>query len=266
MRLWVEVARRSFRRWSTYRMATAAGVVTNTVFGYLRAYILLAVVAASGGGELRGWDATTYVTYAFITQALLAGIAAFGESELAERVRTGEVAVDMYRPVDLQIWWLAAWMGRSAFTFLARGIPPMLLGAVVFDLRLPDRPVEWLTFLVAILLASLVAFALRFCVNLTAFWLLDNRGVDQLVTLVLTFFGGLLIPVVLFPPWLEAVARALPFAAMVQLPAEVFLGRHDEPGELLAVLATQVAWFAALWFAGRLMLSAATRKVVVQGG
>ena len=38
------------------------------------------------------------------------------------------------------------------------------------------------------------------------------------------------------------------------------------PDELLAVLATQVAWFVALWCAGRLVLSAATRKVVVQGG
>ena len=164
-----------------------------------------------------------------------------------------------------------AYIRQLALVLLTPAVQPVALQLLVLLLILelghpPDRLVEWVAFLVSILLASLVAFALRFCVNLTAFWLLDNRGVDQLVTLVLTFFGGLLIPVVLFPPWLEAVARALPFAAMVQLPAEVFLGRHDQPGELLAVLATQVAWFAALWFGGRLMLSAATRKVVVQGG
>ena len=103
MRLWFEVARRSFRRWSTYRMATAAGVVTNTVFGYLRAYILLAVVAASGGGELRGWDATTYVTYAFITQALLAGIAAFGDALMRAGFRDPVLdrEVEVHRHVDM---------------------------------------------------------------------------------------------------------------------------------------------------------------------
>lgn len=265
MRLLLEVARRSFRRWSTYRLATAAGVFTNTAFGYLRAYILLAV-AAAGGVAASGWDDATLVTFAFVTQALLAGIAAFGESELAERVRTGDVVVDMYRPIDLQAWWLASWLGRSSYTFLARGIPPVLLGAIAFDLVVPTSPGAWLAFLASLTLASLVAFALRFCVNLTAFWLLDNRGVDQLVTMVLSFFGGLLLPVVLFPSWLEAIARALPFAAMVQLPAEMFLGRHVGVGEVASVLAVQLGWFVALGLLGRIMLVAATRKVVIQGG
>jgi ABC-2 type transport system permease protein len=265
MRLLWEVARRSFRRWSTYRLATAAGVITNTVFGYLRAYILIAV-AVSAGGTAGGWDEATLVTFSFVTQSLIAGTGAFGESELAERVRTGDVVVDLYRPIDIQAWWLASWLGRSAYTFLARGIPPLVLGAIVFELVVPTSPAQWMAFLVSVALASGIGFALRFCSNLSAFWLLDNRGADQLLTLVLMFFGGLLVPLVLYPPWLEAVARALPFAAMVQLPAEIFLGRYDGPAELAGALAVQVAWLAVLVGAGRLILAAATRKVVIQGG
>ena len=265
MRLLFEVARRSFRRWSTYRLATAAGVFTNTVFGYLRAYILVAVVAAGGGGSVRGWDEATFVTFAFITQSLLAGTGAFGEPELAERIRSGEVVVDLYRPVDIQVWWLASWIGRSTYTFVARGLPPTLLGAIAFDLVWPDDVGTWIGFLVSVVLASIVGFGLRFVVNLTAFWLLDNRGLDQLVTLVLTVLGGLLVPVVLFPSWLESVARTLPFAAMVQLPAEVFMNRHHG-ADLIAVLGVQVAWVGALLLAGRSLLAAATRKVVIQGG
>jgi ABC-2 type transport system permease protein len=265
MRLLWEVARRSFRRWSTYRMATAAGVVTNTVFGYLRAYILIAV-AVAGGGRVGGWDEATLVTFSFLTQGLIVGTGAFGESELAERVRTGDVVVDLYRPVDLQARWLASWVGRSAFTLLARGVPPVLLGAVVFDLVLPPDVATWAAFLASVALASGVGFALRFCTNLTAFWLLDNRGVDQLITLVLAFFGGLLLPIVLFPAWLEDLARALPFAAMVQYPAELFMGRHDAAGGMVGVLAVQALWLAVLVGTGRLLLGAATRKVVIQGG
>jgi viologen exporter family transport system permease protein len=264
MRLLWEVARRSFHRWSTYRLATAAGVVTNTAFGYLRAYILIAVAAAAGG-TAGGWDEATLVTFSFFTQALIAGTGAFGEGELAERVRTGDVVVDLYRPVDLQAWWLASWLGRSAFLFLGRGIPPLLLGAVVFDLVLPDSPAVWAGFLVSTALACVIGFALRFCSNLTAFWLLDNRGSDQILTLVTAFFGGLLLPIVLYPPWLEAVCRALPFAAVTQYPAEIFLGRH-EGIDLLGVLVLQAAWSAALLLGGRMMLAAATRKVVIQGG
>jgi len=263
VRLAWEVARRSFRRWSTYRLATVAGVITNTVFGYLRADILVAVFAASGG-DPGGWNAAELVTFAFVTQALLAGTGAFGEPELAERVRSGDVVVDLYRPIDVQLWWLASWCGRSAYTLVARGIPPVVLGAIVFDLVLPTTVGHWLVVLVSVLLASIVGFGLRFCTNLTAFWLVDNRGLDQLVTLVLTFFGGLLVPLVLFPPWLEAIARALPFAAMVQVPAELIMGVYDGP--VWSALATQAAWAVTLLVLGRVMLASATRKVVIQGG
>lgn len=263
MRLWLDVARRSFRRWSTYRMATVAGVVTNTVFGYLRADILLAVVAASAV-DPGGWTSAELVTFAFVTQALLAGTGAFGEPELAERIRSGDVVVDLYRPVDVQVWWLASWCGRSAYSVLGRGIPPVVLGAIAFDLVLPTTVGGWLVVAVSVILASIVGFGIRFASNLTAFWLLDNRGLDQLLTLVLTFFGGLLVPIVLFPSWLETLSRLLPFAAMVQIPAELAIGVYDGPP--WAGLAVQAAWALALLALGRVMLAGATRKVVVQGG
>lgn len=260
-----QVARRSFRRWTTYRAATVAGVVTNTVFGYLRAYVLVAV-ATAGGGTVGGWDERTLVTFSFMTQALLTGTGAFGETELAERVRSGDVVVDLYRPIDLQAWWLASWTGRAGFAFLARGIPPALVGALAFDLVGPSGPAMWGAFLVSVALASGVGFAVRFLTNLSTFWLLDNRGVDQLVTMALLFFSGMLVPIVLFPSWLEATARALPFASMIQLPVELFMGRYDTAGEIAGVLVVQAGWLIALLAAGRAVLAAATRKVVVQGG
>lgn len=265
MRLLWEVARRSFRRWSTYRLATAAGVFTNTVFGYLRAYIYIAV-AAVGGGTASGWTQQELITFAFATQALLACTGAFGDSELADRVRSGDVVVDFYRPVDLQAWWLAAWMGKSSFLLLARGIPPILLGAIVFDLDFPHSIGMWLVVLLSLVLASAIGFTLRFLIWLTTFWLLDNRGLDQLVTLTLTFFGGLLLPITMFPHTLQIVAKLLPFAAMAQLPAELFIGIHEGATEILLVLGTQVFWLVALGLAGRLLLQVATRKVVIQGG
>src|SRR6266508_505551 len=43
MAIWFEVARRGFRRHATYRAATAAGVFTNTVFGFIQAFVLIGV-------------------------------------------------------------------------------------------------------------------------------------------------------------------------------------------------------------------------------
>jgi ABC-2 type transport system permease protein len=120
-------------------------------------------------------------------------------------------------------------------------------------------------FVVSVVLASIVGFAIRFCSAVVTFWLLDSRGVDQMVTLLISFFAGLLLPVNLFPDWLETLARALPFAAMVQSPAEIYLGLHDGPG-MLAILAQQALWACGLGLLGRLLLASASRRLVAQGG
>lgn len=245
-------------------MATASGVFVNTVFGYLRASVLV-FVATAGGGAVRGMDASDLATFAFVSQGFLMISGAFGDAELAQRIRSGDVVIDLYRPADLQLWWLATWYGKSTFMVVARGIPPVLLGMLAFDLRWPDPLWHWLPFLASILLATTVGFAIRFCSNLVAFWLLDNRGIDQMLTTIISFFAGLLLPIGLFPPWLETVARLLPFASLMQLPAELYLGMHSGT-EVLWVLGQQLAWALALLAVGRAMLAAATRRVVIQGG
>lgn len=264
LRLLWEIGRRSFRRASSYRLATASGVFINTVFGYIRASVLV-VVAVAGGGTVAGMDTVDLATFAFVSQGFIMISGAFGDPELAERIRSGDIVIDLYRPADLQLWWLATWLGKAAFQALARGIPPVALGALTFDLRWPDPWWHWLPFLVGVMLATTVGFSVRFCSNLVAFWLLDNRGVEQMVSLLIAFFAGLLLPINLFPAWLETTARLLPFASMIQLPAEIFLGRHDGLG-IAGVLAQQALWAILLLLAGRALLAGATRRVVVQGG
>src|SRR5881275_1917059 len=91
MRLYWEVARRSFRRWSTYRGATIAGAITNSVFGYIRAYVLLAVYEHRS--DVGGFDAVDAVTFSFVSQGFLMLVSVFRtEMGLSERVRSGEVA------------------------------------------------------------------------------------------------------------------------------------------------------------------------------
>ncbi|HEV3227264.1 MAG TPA: ABC-2 family transporter protein [Acidimicrobiales bacterium] len=263
MRWMWEVAARSYRRQSTYRAATAAGVFTNTVFGFILAYVLLAVVRERP--VIGGFDAVDVVTFTFVMQGMLMVIGIFGSLEIAERVRSGDVVSDLYRPVDFQAFWLADAYGKSTFYAIFRGIPPFLVGALVFHLRLPASASIWFEFFASVFLAIAVSFGWSFLLQLTSFWLLDVKGPHQLGWLVAQFFSGVFVPVVFFPAWLGAIAHATPFPAMAQLPVEIFLGKHRGL-DLLGVYAQQVLWVAVVLGAGRIMLARAMRKVVVQGG
>jgi ABC-2 type transport system permease protein len=261
--LYAAVAAGGFRRYATYRAATAAGVFTNTVFGLILAYTYVALWDEKP--HLGGYDQAQALTYVWVGQALFMVMSVMGggfENELIGRIRTGDIAVDLHRPADLQLWWLSGDLGRALFQLLGRGVVPMVFGALVFRLALPTDALTWLAFLVAILLGLVVSFAIRFLVALSAFWLMDGLGAAQLCGLCGIFFSGMLLPLNVFPGALGEIARALPWSALIQGPADVLLGEADP----LGTYAFQAAWALALLTVGRLIQSAATRRVVIQGG
>ena len=264
MRLYWEVARTTARRMATYRGATFAGIVTNSVFGFIQAYVLLAVWEARP--TIGGFDAVDAVTFTFVVQGMLMTVGMFGgDQEMSERIHTGEVAVDLSRPYDFQAWWAAVAYGKAVFYAWARGIPPFLVGALVFDVRLPPEPWMWPAFLASVALAVGLGFGWHFLLQTGAFWLVDVRGLNQLGWMTAIILSGTAVPLVLFPDGIEAVLRALPFAAMMQLPVEVFLGKHTG-ADLAGIYLVQTVWIVALAAAGHLLLARAERRVVVHGG
>jgi ABC-2 type transport system permease protein len=263
VRLYWEIARRGFGRYAAYPAATLAGIWTNTIFGFLQAYILLALY--ENRTDIGGWEPTDAVTYVWFAQAMLMTVNAFGWWELALRIRSGDVATDLTRPLDPLRYWLAYDLGRALYHFVFRGIPPFVLGMLAFDIRLPENPATWLWVGVSLALAVVVSFGYRFLYNLTAFWLLDYRGVVVIAMTISLFFSGFIIPLPFFPDWLEAFARVLPFAAMVQVPVDIFLEKSTG-AEVAGLLVLQAAWAAILLGFGHLVLGTAIRRVVIQGG
>jgi ABC-2 type transport system permease protein len=263
VRLYWEVLRHGFRRYSTYVGATLAGIFTNTVFGFVKAYVLIALFVARP--VLGGYDVADALTYSFVTQGLIATVAIWGWFEIDERVRTGDVATDLLRPHSFLGYWLAHDIGRAAYQAAARGIPPFLIAAIVFDLRLPNDAATWPLFVISAGLAVTVSFAIRAMVNLSAFWLLDSRGIAGLVSTAWIFLSGLALPLAVFPEALRSFARVTPFAMTFDAPAQIFL-EQTSGLEIGGTLLLQAFWaIVLLAMAGR-VLDAGTRKLVIQGG
>ena len=199
--LHVAVATRAFRRYSTYRAATLAGIFTNSVFGIIYSYAYLALWDANPTAG--GYDSQDAVTYVWLGQALLMTIALWGggtTDDLAERIRTGDVAIDLYRPVGL-VGLVPRQRPRPG------GVPPphprasgpRSSASSSSTSRCPSSPVAALAFAVSLVLAVVVSFAIRFLVASTAFWLLDQSGVKVMSGAFAIFFSGMMLPLVLFP-------------------------------------------------------------------
>lgn len=255
-----------FRRYSTYRQATVAGAFTNTVFGFLRTYVLLAVAAGTATGLAGGYEPDQLVTFVWAGQGLLAVVALWGSTELADRIRTGDVASDLLRPVHPVAMYLAADLGRAWHAVLTRFVPPVLTGLLFFDVYLPG---QWFTvplFVVSAALAVVLCFACRYLVNSVAYWLTDIRG-PMIAWLVGSgVLGGLFFPLRFLPEqFMVALWVATPFPSMLQTPLDVLVER-DPPALRCGIVALQAMWVALLLACCVVVQRRAERRLVIQGG
>ena len=264
-RTFIALVSAGFRRYSTYRQATLAGIFTNIVFGFLRCYILLAV-AGGNQGVVAGYRGDQIVTYVWATQGLLATVGLWGDTALGDRIRTGDVVADLLRPVPPVVSYLATDLGRAGFAALTRFLAPVVVGALAFDLYRPRHLATYPLFLISVVLATVACFGCRYVVNAAAYWLLDARGPQLAWVLTSNVLSGIAFPLAFLPGWLDRLLwLATPFPSVLQAPVDVLVERHSWAGQL-GVIGVQVAWVALSLTAATYVQRRGERRLVVQGG
>jgi ABC-2 type transport system permease protein len=253
-----------FRRWSTYRQAALAGLFTNIVFGVMIYSLMRAL--AEDGRRPGGYDAAQLATYVWVGQGILSVVHVWTWNELADRVRSGDVTADLLRPIDPFEAFLAADLGRAAYAVLARMLVPVLAGALMFTMYIPQRHYTVPLFVLSLTLGTILSFALRYLVNLGAFWLLDPRGLGAVWLLASGVFAGTFFPLRFLPGWAQAVLwLGTPFPGLFQIPLDVVVERPG-PAQQTGSVVLQLVWVAILVPLVLRVQRAATDKLVIQGG
>ncbi len=261
------LAAAGFRRYATYRQATVAAAFTNTVFGFLRCFVLLAAAAAaSSAGVVAGYDRGQLALYCWVSQGLIGVVGLWGWTELGDRIRSGDVVGDLLRPVHPVVSYLGADLGRAAHASLIRFVAPVVCGAVFFSLHLPGRWSTYPLFLLSTALAVVVCFGGRYLANAAGFWLLDVRGVTMAWTFATAVLAGLAFPLHFLPDWLRnTIWISTPFPSMLQAPLDVIVERGST-AHLLGLVAGQAVWALALLGLCWYVQHRAVAKIVIQGG
>lgn len=237
-------------------------MIANSTFALIQMSVLIAVLG--NREEVAQYDRAALVGYAWLAQAFFAPTQVWGMPEMADRIRSGDIAVDLVRPLDVQLSALATDMGRSGYELLFRCVPLVVLGALFFGVAPASAATLALGF-VALALATAVSFAFRFLIESGTFYVLHERGSLTLSMLTVSLFSGLVVPVPLFPDWLEQLVELTPFPSMLQTPIDVFLGSTGGKSPLW-VIGQQVVWLLVLLASGRVAFELGYRRAVVQGG
>ena len=96
-----------------------------------------------------------------------------------------------------------------------------------------------------VLAAVLLTSAFTMLMNITMFWTISGRGIQILISGTLFLASGMIIPLPLFPDFVQPIIRVLPFRGVIDLPFRLFT--ENIPADQVGwILMHQLAWMAGL--------------------
>lgn len=267
---WAVVSAR-YRTLLQYRAAAFAGFATQLFWGAIRLMIFAAFFAAAT--EPQPMNMTQVIAYVWLGQALLGMLPWNVDADFREQVRDGTVAYDLLRPLDLYAYWFGRTLAVRIAAPTLRGIPMVLFAMVLLPvvglddwaLVPPASVVAFVGFIASLVAAALLATSVTLLAHLSLLWTISGIGMDRILTVLVTIFSGLVVPLPLFPDWLQPFLNWQPFRGLADVPYRIYSG-NIPPAEIAGELAFTLVWTLALVLLGRLILVRGVRRMVVQGG
>lgn len=161
---------------------------------------------------------------------------------IAENVKDGSIAYLLNKPYDFLVYQFSVSMGETIFRALMTAV---IGGAMVWWLAGPPPDLRgWPLTLVAVLGAWILSFLVNGMIGLAAFVSEEVAPFEWIYQKFAFIFGGMLIPLDFYPPWLQSIAFALPFPAMTYGPSRFFV--TPDARLFLNVLGQQAVWILVL--------------------
>jgi ABC-2 type transport system permease protein len=252
-----------FRTLLQYRAAAAAGFGTQLFWGLIRVMIFEAFYRSTEAAQ--PMSLPEVVTYVWLGQAMLGMLPWNTDRDVHALVRSGNVAYELLRPLDLYWHWYARALAWRVAPTMLRAAPMFVVAGIFLGLGPPASWASLGAWLVSMLGALLLSCAITTLLNISLMWTIAGEGMATLMTTLVTILSGMIVPLPFFPEWAQSAINFLPFRGLVDVPFRLYMG-HLPPGDIAVLFAGQLAWTLAFVAAGRLLLGRGTRRLVVQGG
>lgn len=222
--------------------------------------------AAYGGAKavsgVREQDMLTYTMVSVIMGNLLTmGV----EGRIESSVRSGSVALDMLKPVNIYGVYLAEDLGDMAVALFQIAVPLLMIGTAMFGFPAPASAGCFLFFLVSFSIGYLINWILAALLGMCAFKVISMGPVRNVKGFIMKLLSGSVIPLWFFPEGFQTVLEFLPFVNIYQLPLGIYIGQYTLE-EMVRRTVLQMFWCAALWLIFQSVQKKAAAAVLIQGG
>ncbi len=195
------------------------------------------------GNVVGGWSISNISAYYLLLILAGAFIIAHIEEDVAIRdIREGGLVNYLLKPVSYYMMKLAdelPWRSVQGFF----GVCMFVILWLLFPhlISLPNNIFLIISSVLIIALAFILSFTFKMVLGLTAFWLTDFWGFQQVVEVTILVFAGFILPIEFFPKFLQTISFATPFPYIVYYPI-LSLQSKLSAAQIFHVMIFQIFW------------------------
>jgi len=268
----VSAARRLLRAYPTMlRIGLAEAVAYRAEFlvwmlATTMPLVMLAIMSAMAReGPVGRFDHGSFVAYYLATLIVRQMTGAWVAWEMNREIREGSLALRLLRPIHP----LASYSADALAAMPMRALIalPITIGLLLATAHkdLTHDPVNVVIFIASLFGAWLLNFAVSATIGTLGLYIESSLQIWEVWFGCFMLLSGYLIPLSLFPPWLEKTARLLPFAYLQAFPVETLTGIRDRHQALVG-LGTQLGWAVAAWLLLMVLWRRGLKRFAAYGG
>ncbi|MGE5654363.1 MAG: ABC transporter permease [Bacillota bacterium] len=266
MKPYLSVLRVRFLLLLQYRLAALASMCAPMLFGLVIVMVFDTFYRSAAGVQPMSYAQT--VTYVWLGQALLTVQPWNGDSEIMRMIRSGNLAYELCRPLSLYSYWFARALALRTAPMTLQSLPIFAFAAILptnYRIRGPASLAALGSSLILLAGAIMISCAITNLMNIATLFSIAGEGIIRLVPALVMLLSGSIVPIPLFPLWIQRILHFLPFSGIVDTPQRFYVGLSS-PSQMLPFLLHQFVWTAILVYAGQWLLARAMKRVVIQGG
>ena len=190
------------------------------------------------------------------------------DSDLAGKIRTGDIAYDLVRPLSLYGYYYARILAQKSMGSLLRAVPMLVFALCLprgWGIMAPVTPAAFACFLLGLMIGLCCVSALENITMGITMRTLDPKGIQAMLNLLMMILSGNVLPLTLYPDAWQKVITALPYAQLLDAPIRLYTGTR-QVAEAPGVLLLQAAWTVVLTGVGIALWKSNQRRLVIQGG
>ncbi|MBU3144111.1 ABC-2 family transporter protein [Clostridium sp. CF012] len=177
-------------------------------------------IYAQKGSTIAGLTLNAMIWYLIVTELVTLSRTDI-HVQVNEDVKSGNIAYLLNKPYNYVMYCFSYFVGEVGIKLLTNGIVGLSIG-FIYAGTLENFNATHLPFIfLSLIVGCCINFFIYITLALTSFWFEDNTAFFWIYSKLIFTLGGMLMPIELFPDWLQKISKYLPFAYVTYVPARL---------------------------------------------